>query len=109
MFTNLGEGVSVGLQADFHHFERIDDNGLRQACAEPRHGQRLEGRWTRSGLRMCRIDKITLTVRTIVIARELQELNSKSQFCVYKLVVFVSSKMDICFCQACQCCRGTNV
>lgn len=43
---NLFEGISVGLETDFHHFERIDDNSLSQACAEPCCRQRLEGRWT---------------------------------------------------------------
>lgn len=43
---NLFEGVSVGLETDFHHLERVDDNRLSQARAEPRYRQRLEGRWT---------------------------------------------------------------
>lgn len=32
--TNLLEGISVGLQADFHHLEWIDNNRLGQACAK---------------------------------------------------------------------------
>lgn len=43
---NLCEGISVGLETDFYHFERIDDNGLSQASAKPCYRQRLEGRWT---------------------------------------------------------------
>lgn len=43
---NLLESVPVGLQADFHHLERIDDDRLGQARAEPGCRQRLEARGT---------------------------------------------------------------
>lgn len=43
---HLFEGISVGLQADFHHLERVHDNSFRQASAEAGHGQRLQGRPT---------------------------------------------------------------
>lgn len=42
----LFEGISVGLQTDFHHFEWIDNNSLSQAWAEACCRQCLEGRWT---------------------------------------------------------------
>lgn len=40
--NNLFEGISVGLQADFHHLERVDDNGFSQACAQTCDRQRLQ-------------------------------------------------------------------
>lgn len=40
---HLFEGVSVGLETDFHHFKWIDDNCFSQACAEPGYRERLEG------------------------------------------------------------------
>lgn len=43
---NLFEGISVCLETDFHHFERIDDNSLSQAGAKPCYRQCLEERWT---------------------------------------------------------------
>lgn len=42
---HLFEGISVGLQADFHHLERVHDNSFRQASAEAGHGERLHRRW----------------------------------------------------------------
>lgn len=40
--NNLFEGISVGLQADFHHLERVDDNSFSQACAQTCDRQRLQ-------------------------------------------------------------------
>lgn len=50
MPKDLFEGVSVGLQADFHHLERVDDNSFSQACAQTCDRQRLqeEGRGFRT-------------------------------------------------------------
>lgn len=42
MPNHLFEGVPVGLQADFHHLERVDDNSLSQACAQTCDRQRLQ-------------------------------------------------------------------
>lgn len=50
--NNLFEGISVGLQADFHHLERVDDNSFSQACSQTCDRQRLqeEGHGFRAGL-----------------------------------------------------------
>lgn len=46
---HLVEGISVGLQADFHHLERVHDDSFRQASAQAGHRERLQGRQTGCG------------------------------------------------------------
>lgn len=114
--VNLFEGISVGLETDFHHLERIDDNSLSQAWAEPCNRQRLGRRWTwfstenvdivfGSGEKQNRQNdednkdvKATRSQCRVVLS--FSESSSWS--------VFVLCKTHICFCHSRHCCCLMN-